>query len=81
MGLIEDAFYTLIKYGTNDETTICLLKNGLSLNAALLLLSKYKTHIKIDISKSTVFFDNSLISKMQLANENQIIVYEIQSCI
>ena len=80
LGLLDDAFYAQIKYGTDDETTICLLKNGLSLSAALLLLKKYRDHLKIDISESTVTFDETIISEMQQAGENQIIVYEIQSC-
>lgn len=80
LGLLEDAFYAQIKYGTDDETTICLLKNGLSLSAALLLLKKYREHLKIDILESTVFFSETLISEMQQADENQIIVYEIESC-
>ena len=74
-------FYAKIKYGTDDEATICLLKNGLSLSSAILLLKKYRSHLKIDIQESTVVFDNTLIDEMQQANENQIIIYEIQSCI
>lgn len=31
LDLIEPNFYSQIKYGTNDENTICLIKNGLSL--------------------------------------------------
>lgn len=64
LGLLEDTFYAQIKYGTDDETTICLLKNGLSLSAALLLLKKYRNHLKINILESTVAFDGTLISEM-----------------
>lgn len=80
LGLLEDKFYAQIKYGTDDETTICLLKNGLSLSAATLLLKKYINHMQIDISESTVTFDNTLINEMQKAKENQIMIYEVQSC-
>ena len=81
LGLLEDKFFAQIKYGTDDETTICLLKNGLSLSVATLLLKKYIDHLQIDISESTVFFDNTLIKEMQLAEENQIMINEVQSCI
>lgn len=81
LNLLDDVFYAKIKYGTDDEATICLLKNGLSLSSAILLLKKYRSHLKIDIQESTVVFDNTLIDEMQQANENQIIIYEIQSCI
>nr|WP_298000189.1 DEAD/DEAH box helicase [uncultured Anaerotignum sp.] len=80
LGLLEDSFYAQIKYGTDDKTTICLLKNGLSLSAASLLLRKYRHHLKINILESTVVFDETLISEMKQAKENQIIVYEVQSC-
>ena len=30
LDLIEDGFYAQIKYGTDDERTICLIKNGTS---------------------------------------------------
>lgn len=35
--LIEDNFYARIKYGTDDERAICLIKNGLSLSSAVLI--------------------------------------------
>lgn len=78
--LLEDSFYSQIKYGTDDETTICLLKNGLSLSSAVLLLKKYSKYLEIDVLESTVVIDNDLIGEMQQANENQILIYEVQSC-
>ena len=80
-GLIDEKLYRLIKYGTDDETTICLLKNGLSLSSANLLLKKYKKYLEIDISESTVSFDNDLISAMEKEGENQILIYEVNSCL
>ena len=80
-GLVDERLYRLIKYGTDDETTICLLKNGLSLSSANLLLKKYKHYLKINISESTVSFDNDLISAMEKEGENQILIYEVNSCL
>ena len=47
LDLLEPNFYSQIKYGTNDENTICLIKNGLSLSAATLLIKilKYKKQV------------------------------------
>ena len=42
--LIEDNFYARIKYGTDDERAICLIKNGLSLSSAVLLIKKYNSY-------------------------------------
>lgn len=81
IGLLEDTFYSRIKYGTDDELTICLLKNGLSLSSANLLLKKYRAYLTIDIQESIVSFDNNLIDDMKQKQENEIIVCEIQSCI
>ena len=80
LDLIEDSFYAQIKYGTNDDTVICLLKNGLSLSSAILLNKKYRNHFKINISESTVIFDNTLVDEMQQEGENAIMIFEVQSC-
>ena len=78
--IIEDRFYAQIKYGTDDEDTICLIKNGLSLSSAVLLIKKYRSYLQIDVSASTVSFENTLISEMEAEKENQILIYEVQNC-
>lgn len=80
LDLIEDGFYAQIKYGTDDERTICLIKNGLSLSSAMLLIKKYGDHLQIDIPASTVVYGENLVAEMIKAEENQIQIYEIQSC-
>ena len=80
LDLIEDGFYAQIKYGTDDERTICLIKNGLSLSSAMLLMKKYGEHLRIDIPASTVVYGENLVPEMIKAEENQIQIYEIQSC-
>lgn len=80
LGLIENKFYSQIKYGTDDEETICLIKNGLSLSSAVLLMKKYREFIQIDIDASTVAFLDELILRMEQENENQILIYEVHSC-
>lgn len=80
LDLIEDGFYAQIKYGTDDERTICLIKNGLSLSSAMLLIKKYGDHLQIDVSVSTVAYGENLVVEMMKANENQIQIYEVQSC-
>lgn len=78
--LIDNGFYSQIKYGTNDERVICLIKNGVSLSSAMLLIKKYGDHLKVDVSASTVEYDENLISAMEKAKENQIRIHEILSC-
>ena len=81
LGLIEDKFYAQIKYGTDDDSTICLIKNGLSLSSASVLLKKYPNYLKLDISAGTVVYADSLIASMEKEKENHILICEIQSCI
>lgn len=80
LDLIEDRFFAQIKYGTDDERTICLIKNGLSLSSAMLLIKKYGDHLQIDIPASTVVYGENLVAEMIKAEENQIQIYEVQSC-
>lgn len=80
LDLIEDGFYAQIKYGTDDERTICLIKNGLSLSSAMLLIKKYGNHLQIDVPASTVVYGENLVAEMIKAEENQIQIYEVQSC-
>ena len=80
LDLIEDGFYAQIKYGTDDDRTICLIKNGLSLSSAMLLIKKYGDHLRIDVPASTVVYGENLVAEMMKAEENQIQIYEVQSC-
>lgn len=80
LDLIEDIFYAQIKYGTDDEYAICLIKNGLSLSSAMLLIKKYRNHLQIDVPASTVVYGENLLTEMIKAKENQIQIYEVQSC-
>ena len=81
LGLIEDNFYAQIKYGTDNDTAICLIKNGLSLSSASLLLKKYRSYLNIDTVAGTVAYADNLVDEMKNAQENHILICEIQSCI
>lgn len=80
LNLIEERFYAQIKYGTDDERTICLIKNGMSLSSAVLLIKKYGDFLQIDVPASTVVYSKNLVEEMMKAGENLIQIYEVQSC-
>ena len=40
----------------------------------------YNSYLQINVSSSTVVFDDALISEMKKENENQILIYEVQNC-
>ena len=78
LGFLEDHFYAKIKYGTDNENAICLIKNGLSLTSSLLLLNHYNDYLEIDIDSSLIRIQSTLVDEMKRNNENQIIVHEVQ---
>ena len=80
LDLIDEAFYTKVKYGTDNPEAICLLKNGLSLSLALLLIDSYKQYLKKNIKDSEVYFQSDLIDAMEKADENRILIYEVKNC-
>lgn len=80
LGLLDEKFYFRIKYGTDDESIICLIKNGLSLSSSVLLLKKYGQYIALDKQNSTIAFGEGLIQAMRKGNENQILIYEVENC-
>lgn len=79
LDIIDPTFYLNVKYGTDNPEVICLLKNGLSLSLSMLIIDKYRPYIEINIDSSTFSIHRDLIETMQLANENQILIYELQS--
>lgn len=80
MYMLEESFYAKIKYGTDNESIICLIKNGLSLSSAVLLYRNYNIYLNIDIDNSTVVYKDGLIEEMERQNENHIMIFEIKSC-
>ena len=80
MHMLEESFYAKIKYGTDNESIICLIKNGLSLSSAVLLYRNYYKYLIIDIDNSTVMYKDGLIEEMERQNENHIMIFEIKSC-
>ena len=78
--LIDDSFYTKVKYGTDNPEAICLIKNGLSLSLALLLIEKYGRYLDIDTFTSIVHLRPGLVDAMIAANENQILIFEVENC-
>ena len=78
--LIDESFYTKVKYGTDDPEAICLLKNGLSLSLSLLLIDSYRSYLEINLKDSTIRFLPNLIETMEQAKENHILIYEVKNC-
>jgi hypothetical protein len=81
LGLIDQDLYWRIKYGTSDESLICLLKNGFSPELGRLVQDSYAEHVTIDIATSSVGVLPSLPEAMDSSGENDILVYEAQTLV
>lgn len=77
LGFLEESFYLKIKYGTNDKRVITLVKNGISLSLANLIIDKYLTYVEIDDMNSTVFIKEEIINAMHSNDENHVLVNEL----
>lgn len=74
--LLEDEFYTKIKYGTTDERKITMMKNGFSAGLASLLLEKYTDYLTVDIQANTVDLNEAVEMAMAGNGENRIHTFE-----
>jgi len=81
LSLLEEKFYSLVKYGTDNKEIICLIKNGLSLTSSSLLVRNYRKYFEIDVENSTVSYNAKLLQVMKEAGENNILMHEIRHCI
>ena len=81
LNMVDEKFYNEVKYGTDIPEAICLIKNGLSLNSALLLINKYQHFLDIDCCANTVKYLDGLVFEMEKNAENQIQIKEITTCI
>ncbi len=75
LGLIEQGFYEKIKYGTDDEEMIKMLKEGFSIELAKAITSgDYSKYINMS---DNLKVESSIIQKMRENNENEILIFEI----
>ena len=77
--MVEENLYLKLKYGTSDRDEIVLIKNGVSLSLAQLLIEKYKNSISVNASSNTIVFRPELIDEMGKNNENQILIFEAKT--
>ena len=74
--MMEQTLYLTLKYGTTDPVEIVLIKNGMSLSLAQLLVEKYQAYFAVSIITDTVNISQKLIRKMEDNDENKILIYE-----
>ncbi len=75
---VEERTYLLVKYGTEDPSTIVLLQNGLSSTLAGLLLTTYSSFIQINLASNVIKLDGNVINEMENNQENTVIIFEAE---
>lgn len=76
--LLDDVLYLKIKYGTDDKLKVLLVKNGLSLGLANLVVDEYSQYLKVDYENSIVKYAPEIIEEMRNQGENEVLIYEMQ---
>lgn len=77
--MLEKTFYEQVKYGSSDPKTICLLKNGISMELAKLLLDdEYKEYLDFDLQNDQVSIAQGAVQKMEETGENQVLIFELE---
>lgn len=76
--LLDNTFYSKIKYGTSNEQIICLLKNGISMELARTLIEgNYDAYLNFDLARDEVIIAIEAIEEMKKNNENSILIFEL----
>lgn len=77
LNLIDKSLYLKLKYGTDNEKIIVLIRNGISLSLANLLIEQYSDFIEIDVIDNSFIIDKNIIDLMKINKENEILIFEI----
>ncbi|MDX9917801.1 MAG: DEAD/DEAH box helicase [Gudongella sp.] len=76
LDLIEENIYKQIKYGTDNDSLILMIKNGFSSSLAKLLLSKYSEFLELNFTENFVTAEKGIIDAMRANSENDIYIFE-----
>lgn len=76
--LVDDSLYKKVKYGTDDEMRIALIRNGLSHIAAHVLVEKYRDEILVD-EGDRIRISKDIKQRFKVKNEKEIVIFEVES--
>lgn len=81
LDLLDKSLYFRIKYGTDDEYLICLLRNGFSPELARLVKEHYRRLVSVDTRSNRVQVQPELPRRMVRDNQNDILAYEARTLV
>lgn len=79
LDLIEQKLYFQIKYGTDDDYIVTMIKNGIGFHTAKLLETKYRKYILINIKEATMTIKPEILVAMKGNLENEIVIFEVSN--
>ena len=79
--LVSESLYYRIKYGTDDDYLICLLRNGFSPELARLVKDEYAELVMVNIGLNQVAVLPGLPDAMRRDDRNDILAYEAQTLV
>ena len=77
LGVVDASFYKRVRYGTDDDVKIKMMREGFSRGLVDLILSKYLNMIKVP-ENGDVEIDPRLVSAMISEKESDLVVFEAQ---
>ena len=79
VGLLDNSLYLKLKYGTDVEVQITLIKNGISLSLSTLLIDKYSQFFSVDTFSDTIEIRPEILEEMEQNGENEILIFEAKN--
>lgn len=77
VGVVDPGFYKRVRYGTDDDRKIRMIREGLSRGLVDLLLTKYSSMVRVP-EHGEMEIDPQLIKTMISEEESDLIVFEAQ---
>lgn len=77
--IINSEIYNKIKYGTSDSRMITLVKDGISVTLAKILLSsEYDSFVTVDDTNDNILIKEETIQQLSTNNVNEVIITELE---
>jgi superfamily II DNA or RNA helicase len=75
--MLDTTFYEKIKYGSNNQQIIALLKDGFSMELAKCVIKDVYNNY-VNINEENIVISEKIINKMEEQDENEILIFEIK---
>lgn len=78
LNLVDANYFKRLKYGTENEKNIFLIKNGISTGLSKILLKNYSSYIHVNVAANEYSIEKDIVEEMINNSENLIHLNEIR---